>query len=150
MRLLFLTWFIHSQCTHMWIDTFGTVGLMVSITHLIFFTRLSFQQPLQIHPDPPVRVSESRNYRHRPSPIVRYPHDPLPSFTLHSPLSLGVLLPQIVSGDPHLFFIAGVYTCFVSHRLCLVALRQVLQGETIRVSTRFSCQPVCFSAKVAH
>ena len=51
-------------------------------------------------------------------------HRALPSrsatflFTLHSPLSLFVLLTQIVSGDPHLFFIAGVYTALFLTVLC--------------------------------
>ena len=69
-------------------------------------------------PDPPVPVSGSHTTDTGPLPscvtlTIRY----LP-FTLHSPLSLFVLLTQIVLGDPHLFFIAGVYTALFLTVLC--------------------------------
>ena len=139
---LFHTRFIHCQCTHIWIFTFGTVGLMESITYLVSFTRLNSGSPLKS------RSSRSGewvpHYRHGPSPIVRYPHDPLPSF--YPTLSFESLCAANSDclGRPSSLLHRGSLYCFVPHRsLSYYAIEAgTYWGETAKDSTRFSYQPV--------
>ena len=67
------------QCTHIWIYTFGTIGLMVSTQSSFLIPACLIAAPLTATDSYTHWGNGSHHYRLRPSPIVRYPHDPLPS-----------------------------------------------------------------------
>ena len=67
------------QCTHIWIYTFGTIGLMVSTPSSFLIPACLIAAPLTATDSYMHWGNGSHHYRIRRSPIVRYPHDPLPS-----------------------------------------------------------------------